>query len=162
MSRYTIERCRRRAEIAVEGDGGNTERLIREHEEAAASATDPEVARIARGFAAIASRRLGEEAWRAEAYRRLADGEEVLDIDAEAFFRGAYVDSQAILYGIAEDRDRLRRLVELVRDHLVPIVEMDDDANNPSEDLYLVLHEVKTILDEQRVSMVGDRAEKLR
>lgn len=74
MSSYTIKRCLDRAE-ACRGDG-DMPRIIREHDEAA-HATDPEVARIARGFAIIARRRLEEERWRAEAYARLARGEDI-------------------------------------------------------------------------------------
>lgn len=74
MSIYTAKRCLDRAE-ANRGDG-DYPRIIREHEEAAKSA-DPETARIARGFALITRRRLEEERWRAEAYARLARGEEL-------------------------------------------------------------------------------------
>lgn len=75
MSTYTIKRCLDRAE-ANRGDG-DYPRIIREHEEAAKS-TDPDTARIARGFALIARRRLDEERWRAEAYARLSRGEEIV------------------------------------------------------------------------------------
>lgn len=74
MSTYTIKRCLDRAE-ACRGDG-DFPRIIREHKEAAQS-SDPETARIAKGFAVIAERRLAEERWRAEAYARLARGEEL-------------------------------------------------------------------------------------
>ena len=74
MSVYTIKRCLDRAE-ANRGDG-DYPRIIREHDEAATS-PDPETARIARGFAIIARRRLEEERWRADAYARLARGEEI-------------------------------------------------------------------------------------
>ena len=77
MSRYTVDACRRRAEAAeaiCAGDG--QERIAREHDEAAASG-DEETSRIARGFAIIALRRAVEESWRADAYRRLQDGEEI-------------------------------------------------------------------------------------
>ena len=51
MSRYTIEHCRRRAEA---------------------------VQALAAGFAAIARRRLAEDQWRADAYTRLARGEDIV------------------------------------------------------------------------------------
>ncbi len=37
-------------------------------------------------------------------------------------------------------------LVELVRDHLVPMVEMLDEANDPGDDLYVVMHQVREAL----------------
>lgn len=40
----------------------------------------------------------------------------------------------------------LRVLAAIVRDDLVPIVEMSSEANDPSEDIYLVLHHVKDVL----------------
>lgn len=76
MSTYTIERCNWR-EAAALPDKANLERVISEHEEAATSAADPETARIARGFALIARRRLADERWRADAYKRLARGEDI-------------------------------------------------------------------------------------
>ena len=42
--------------------------------------------------------------------------------------------------------DRLRELTDLVRDQLVPIVEMSDEANDPGADLYVVMHFVKEAL----------------
>lgn len=40
----------------------------------------------------------------------------------------------------------LRQLAELTRDHLIPIVEMDNEANDPSTDLYVVMHQIKDLL----------------
>lgn len=77
MSRYTAERCRWRAE-AAEPDKRTLERLIAEHNEAAVVLTG-DAARIAAGFAAIARRRLEEERWRADAYARLARGEDITE-----------------------------------------------------------------------------------
>jgi len=74
VSRYTAERCRWRAEACPTTD--EWPRIIAEHEEAARS-SDPDQARIARGFALIARRRRDEEQWRAEAYERLARGEDI-------------------------------------------------------------------------------------
>lgn len=75
MSLYTREMCLRRASACATSD--EWKRVIAEHEAVAASSADSERARIARGFAAIARRRRDEERWRVEAYRRLAEGEEV-------------------------------------------------------------------------------------
>ena len=80
MSVYTVANCLRRAE-AIRGDG-DLPRIVREHEEAARS-TDPETARIARGYAVIARRRLHEQRWRADAYARLARGDERIAFDDE-------------------------------------------------------------------------------
>lgn len=75
MSRYTAEHCLRRAEnILSDWDGG---RIIREHQEAAVRTSDPDEARIAKGFALIARRRRLDEVWRAKQYRRLANGEDI-------------------------------------------------------------------------------------
>ena len=76
VSAYTTKRCLDRAE-ACRGDG-DMPRIIREHEEAARS-TDLETARIARGFALITRRRWNEERWRADAYARLARGEDIVE-----------------------------------------------------------------------------------
>lgn len=46
---------------------------------------------------------------------------------------------------IQNELDKLRALASLVRDDLVPIVEMYD-ANTPGEDLFVVLHLVKDAL----------------
>lgn len=75
MSVYTTKRCLDRAE-ANRGDG-DYRRIISEHEEVAEYDPDPDVKRIARGFAVIAKRRLQEERWRADAYARLARGEDI-------------------------------------------------------------------------------------
>lgn len=75
MSRYTAEHCLRRAEnILSDWDGG---RIIREHQENAENATDPDEARIAKGFAIIARRRRLDDVWRAKAYQRLANGKDL-------------------------------------------------------------------------------------
>ena len=44
------------------------------------------------------------------------------------------------------ERDALRALAHMVRDELVPIVEMSDEANDPGQDLYVVMHNVKELL----------------
>lgn len=77
MSRYTAEHCLRRAEnILSDWDGG---RIIREHQEHALTTSDPDEARIARGFAVIARRRRLDDVWRAKQYRRLANGEDITE-----------------------------------------------------------------------------------
>lgn len=77
MSKYTAEHCRRRAEaVRALAAATDTERLIREHVEASIVLAGDE-ARIAAGFAAIARRRLAEDTWRADAYERLARGEDI-------------------------------------------------------------------------------------
>lgn len=77
MSTYTTRRCLDRAE-ANRNDGHNWVRVINEHETAALS-SDPEEARIARGFAMIARRKRSHERWLADTYERLANGEDVTD-----------------------------------------------------------------------------------
>lgn len=75
MSRYTAERCLSRAEnVLADWDGG---RVIREHEEHATTTSNPDEARIARGFAAIAKLRRLDDVWRATQYKRLARGEDI-------------------------------------------------------------------------------------
>lgn len=77
MSIYTTKRAADRAE-ACRGDG-DWPRIIREHEQAAKDETDPDVQRIARGFALVARRNHEHEKWKADAYARLARGEELAD-----------------------------------------------------------------------------------
>ncbi len=77
MSRYTEQKClERAANIKSDWDGG---RVIREHQEAALAATDPDEARIARGWAVIARRRRLDDMWRATQYQRLARGEDIAE-----------------------------------------------------------------------------------
>lgn len=47
-----------------------------------------------------------------------------------------------------------RELAAIVRDELVPIIEMDDEANDPSKDLFIALHRVKVLLDATATSTV--------
>jgi hypothetical protein len=75
VSRYSAEACLRRASnILQDWDGG---RIIREHQENAEGASDPNEARIAKGFALIARRRRLDDVWRAKQYKRLANGEDI-------------------------------------------------------------------------------------
>jgi len=86
VSVYTVKRCLDRAE-ANRGDG-DYPRIIREHEEVARFDPDPEVRRIARGFALIARLRLEEERWRADAYASLARGEDITAATAQSSGEG--------------------------------------------------------------------------
>lgn len=72
---YTTKRCLDRAE-ANRGDG-DLPRIIREHEEVAKYDPDPDVQRIARGFAMIARARMAAEQYRTQCYERLARGEDI-------------------------------------------------------------------------------------
>lgn len=45
------------------------------------------------------------------------------------------------------ERKRLLELRDFVENDLIPLVEMDDEANDPSKDLYVVVHQTKELLD---------------
>lgn len=45
-----------------------------------------------------------------------------------------------------DELEALRAIATTVRDELVPIVEMSDEANDPGQDLYVVMHNVKELL----------------
>lgn len=64
--------------------------------------------------------------------------------EANALF---FAHARDVVIALGEEVQRLRELEELVRDQLVPIVEMDDEANDPSKDLFVTMYRVKDLLD---------------
>lgn len=72
---YTKARCLVRAESV--GDTSGLDRLASEHEEVAKYDPDPEVQRIARGYAMVARARGAADEYRKRCYERLAAGEDI-------------------------------------------------------------------------------------
>jgi hypothetical protein len=48
---------------------------------------------------------------------------------------------------LVDEVRNLRELATIVRDQLVPIVEMDNEANDPSTDLFVAMYRIKDLLD---------------
>ena len=52
-----------------------------------------------------------------------------------------------MVIALGEEVQRLRELETIVEDELIPIVEMDNEANDPSKSLYVALMRARVIID---------------
>lgn len=57
------------------------------------------------------------------------------------------VKADAVFENYNENPHPLTELIRLVRDELVPMVEMDDEANDPTKDLFVTMTLVKHALE---------------